>query len=345
MRPRLSVTPATFTVAAVVALAALMVSGCTGESTTGESAPSAALVTPEHLGPPPGSYAIDGDARPVVIPFEYYGMNLMVEAEMGGRPIKMLIDNGVMWDELWFYTNTLTDSLGIEYDQAMEVTGAGEGDGMDSYTASDVSIRVGDIEFTHQPAIITPEGQRISDMFPGMAGQLCGAFFKHFVTEFDFDEQNVILHDPAGYEYDGSGVAVPMTRDEVGSYSIPVTLGVEGGQLIDVDIFIDLGGVHVARLVIDEEAGIMRPGSERVLLGYGASGPIHGYKGVLESLTIGGYALVDPPVVFAEAPQGGDNTNMTVGLPAFRRFTVVFDYFRELLYLEPNGHFDEPYAE
>ena len=329
---------------ALIILTLTVVAGCAPDSSDLDgSAQTAALVVPEHLGPPPGSYTIDGDIRPVVIPFEYYGMNLMVDAEMGGTPIKMLIDNGVMWDELWFYTSDLTDALGVEYEQAVEVTGAGEGEGMDSYTASDVSIRFGDIQFTHQPAIITPEDQGIAAMFPGMAGQLCGCFFKHFVTEFDFDGQNVILHDPATYEYDGNSIAVPMTRDESGSYSIPVTLGIEGGHMVDVDIFIDLGGVNVAHLVIDEEAGILRPDSECILLGYGASGPIHGYRGKLKSLTVGGYTLIDPPTVFTEAPQGGDNTNVIIGLPAFQRFTVVFDYFRELLYLEPNSHFDEPY--
>ena len=49
--------------------------------------------------------------------------------------------------------------------------------------------------------------------------------------------------------------------------------------------------------------------------------------------------------MFADAPRGGDYMNVTIGLPAFRRFTVVFDYFRELLYLEPNSHFDESYTE
>ena len=331
---------------ATIVLVVLAVLGCASDSANPDnSAQTATLAVPDHLGPPPGSYTIDGDARPVVIPFEYYGMNLMVDAEMSGTPIKMLIDNGVMWDELWFFTNTLTDSLGIEYEQALEVTGAGEGEGMDSFTASDVAIRFGDVQFTHQPAIITPAGQRISEMFPGVDGQLCGCFFKHFVTEFDFDEQRVILHEPAGYVYDGDGVALPMTRDEVGSYSIPVTVGVEGGKLINMDIFIDLGGVNVAHLVIDEEAGILRPDAERVLLGHGASGPIHGYRGKLESLTVGGYTLIEPPTVFTEAPEGGDSSNVIIGLPAFQRFTVVFDYFREILYLEPNSHFAEPYGE
>jgi len=316
-------------------------------ATAGCSADSAQTVTfeiPERLGAPPGSYTIDGDARPVVIPFEFYGMNLMVDAEMDGEPVKMLIDNGVMWDELWFYTSDLTDSLGVEYEENLTVTGAGEGDGLDSMSASNITIRFGDIEFTGQPAIITPEEQGIAAMFPGVAGQLCGCFFKHFVTEFDFDEMVIRLHDPATYEYDRAGVALPMTRDAQGSYSIPVTVDVEGGHPIDLELFIDLGGIYAAHLVIDEEAGIPQPDAERVLLGYGASGPVYGYNGTVAGLRVGGYTLTDPPAVFTESPDGGDSTDMLIGLPAFKRFTVVFDYFRELLYLEPNGHFDDPYG-
>ncbi len=328
----------------LAAIAALLLVSAPGCDAPRAECSTATFEPPAHLGPPPGGYTILGDERPIVVPFEFYGMNLMVDAEMGGRPIRMLIDNGVMWDELWFYTSDLTDSLGVEYEQDLTVTGAGEGDGLDSMSASDIAIRFGDVEFTGQPAIITPEEQGIAAMFPGMAGQLCGCFFKHFVTEFDFDEQVVRLHEPADYVYDGEGIALPMTRDDVGSYSIPVTLEVEPDRPIETELFIDLGGIHVVHLVIDEDGGIPRPDSERVLLGYGASGPIHGYKGRVAAVTLGGYTLADAPAVFTEAPEGGGNTDMLVGLPAFRRFTVIFDYFRERLYLEPNGQFGEPFG-
>jgi hypothetical protein len=39
-------------------------------------------------------------------------MNLMVEARMNDTDIKMLIDNGVMWDEILFYGSDLVDGLG-----------------------------------------------------------------------------------------------------------------------------------------------------------------------------------------------------------------------------------------
>lgn len=296
-------------------------------------------------GPGPGSYTIAGGADSAVIPFDFYGMNLMVEASVDGTPVKMLIDNGVLWDELWFYGSALTDSLGVEYEEATHIDGAGEGEGVDSYTASNMSISFGNVSFVNQPAVITPEEQGIAALFPGVDGQVSGAFFKHFVVELDFDRRVVVLHEPAGYRYDGGGVAVAMTRDPSDSYSIPVTIGLPGGRGIDTNLFIDLGGIYAMSLVIDEDAGIERPDSEKVLLGYGASGEINGYKGRVESLTIGGYTLPDAPAVFMEAPEGADHTNSTIGLPALRRFNVVFDYFRGLLYLEPNSHSSEAYEE
>jgi hypothetical protein len=331
--------------AGVALLCLLMVGAVHGLSACAadHGAPPTDQVSPS--GTAPGSYTIRGDGDVVAIPFGFYGMNLMVEASIDGRPINMLIDNGVLWDQLWFYGSALTDSLGIAREEAVHVDGAGEGEGLDSYTASGVSITFGDVSFSDQPAIITPEEQGLAAHFPGVAGQVCGAFFRHFVVEFDFDEQILRLYEPASYQYDGTGAAVEMTRDPSESYSVPVTLGLAGGRSVDTDLFIDLGGIYAASLVVDEAAGIERPDSEKVLLGYGASGEINGYRGRIESLKIGGHELTDVAAVFTESPEGPDFTNATIGLPALRRFNLAFDYFEGRLYLEPNTRFEEPFEE
>jgi hypothetical protein len=221
------------------------------------------------------------------------------------------------------------------------VDGAGEGEGVSSYSASGVAIAFGDVSFIDQPAIITPEEQGVAALFPGVDGQVSGAFFKHFIVEFNFDDQVIVLHEPAGYHYTGGGTAVPMTPHASEAYSIPVTLGLGDRRTLATDLFIDLGGVYALSLVVDEAAGIERPDSEKVLLGYGASGEINGYEGRIESLTLGGYMLADVAAVFTESPEGADFTNSTIGLPALRRFNLVFDYFGGRLILEPNSRFRE----
>ena len=55
---------------------------------------------PSELGPAPGYYQVEGLNEIVSIPFEFFGMNLMIEAAANDKPVKMLIDNRVLWDEL-----------------------------------------------------------------------------------------------------------------------------------------------------------------------------------------------------------------------------------------------------
>ncbi|MBN2008277.1 hypothetical protein JW960_02900 [candidate division KSB1 bacterium] len=307
---------------------------------------SGTMLINQQLGPAPGSYQIDGDENPVTLPFEFYGMNLMVKAQKNGLNINMLIDNGVMWDELFFYGSDQVDSLGMKYEGNTHVVGAGEGEGIDSYTASDVAISFGKIHFSGQSAVITAKEHGFADYFPGVAGQVCGAFFKHFIVEFNFDDQTIKLHKPDGYKYTGNGTAVQMTRDSSGAYSIPVNIKLVDKSQIDYRLFIDLGGIHPASLVISEKYGISKPlHSEKTILGYGASGEINGYKGLIDRFKIEPYELNNVAAVFTEADNDGDHTNTTIGLALLKRFNLVFDYFHEKLYIEPNSHFNDPYIE
>ena len=300
---------------------------------------------PEYLGEAPGTYVIQDDRDTVSFPFEFYGMNLMVKARMNNIPINMLIDNGVLWDELFFYGSPLVDSLGMQLDGEILVEGAGEDEGIQSNTASNVSIAFGDVLFSGQNAVITSKEQGFADYFPGVAGQVCGAFFKHFMVEFNFDTQLLTLHRPDHFHYHGKGKSVPMIRDSSGAYSIPVRLKINDKPAFDYRLFIDLGGIYPVSLVIDDRLEIEKPTGEKTLLGYGASGAIRGYQSMLGSLKIGGYELKDVASVMIESTEGGDYTNTTIGLPILMRFNLIFDYFNERLYLEPNSHFFDPYDE
>lgn len=295
-----------------------------------------------NLGLAPGTYTIAGEDKTVEMPFEFYGMNLMVKAKMNGIDINMLIDNGVMWDELLFYGSDQVDSLGMVYEGDVKVLGAGEGEGIDSYTASNISITFGNVTFNGQNAVITPKVQGLSEFFPGIAGQVCGAFFKHFITEFNFDNQKLYLHQPNDFIYSGKGTPIKMTRDTIGSYSIPVSIKQKDGIEKKEKLFIDLGGIYPISLVLNDSYNLPEPKSGKIILGYGASGPINGYKSNFEEVTIGGYILNNVEVIFTESPSGSDHTNTTIGLPLMMNFNIVFDYFSETLYLEPNNSFNEP---
>jgi hypothetical protein len=297
----------------------------------------------------PGTYEIAGGADSAIVPFEFYGMNLLIHAEMNGRKVKLLIDNGRLWDETWFYDGE-ADSLGIRYLEGAEtgtVVGSGEDGGSDIHEGHPVDLDLGSVKFFDQPALISPPEAGFGAFFPGVAGQVSSMLFEHFVVTFDFDENVIILTKPEAFDPTGAGTPVPMRLAENGAYVIPMTIGMPGAGELDLQIDIDLGGIYPLHFIENEALGIVRPeDAEKKHLGYGASGEITGYVGQIDMARIGGHTLNDVTAVFTEE---GANVDIdivkagTVGLPLFKRFNITFDYFNGFLYADPNASSTDPF--
>jgi len=269
-----------------------------------------------------------------------YGMNIMLQAQMNGVNIKLLLDNGVMWDELWFYGNDQVDSLGFTYgNQEVQITGAGEGEGLTSDFANCPDIHFPGVTFMDQKALVIPANQGFYKLFPGIAGQICGTLLRNFITEFNFDNNRITLNEKEHFKPEKYPCKVQMEVDSMGSYHIPVTVKY-GDNVVKRRIYINLGGIFPVSLVTNNDFPLC--GDEvKKHVANGASGPIYGYKSKVDYLQIGQFKLKDLETIITEDEKGGDHTNQTIGLPLLMHFNIAFDYFNNVLYLVPNKHFKE----
>jgi len=153
---------------------------------------------------PPGECKILSNKDAIIIPFEFFGMNPLVHAKINGKNVKLLIDNGRLWDETWFY-NGEVDSLNLQYTdkEAGFVTGAGEDGGSEIREGNKVDIAFEDIVFEKQPTLISVPEAGYDKFFPGVNGQISSMLFKHFVVKFDFDKNIIVLTKPENYKYSG----------------------------------------------------------------------------------------------------------------------------------------------
>jgi len=322
-----------------------------GKAAEGRAEPqgSAGSTAVNPPGEAPGRYEIAADRNTATLPFEFYGMNLLIRGEINGKRVNLLIDNGRLWDQVWFY-NGEADSLDLHYLRGAEVdtvVGAGEEGGSDILEGNPIDIDFGSIRFFDQPTLISPPEAGWGGFFPGVAGQVSSMLFKHFVVTFDFIESVITLTKPESFRPAGEGKAVPMQLEENGAYSIPVTIRMPDSEELEVRLDIDLGGIYPLDLIENEALNIRRPeNSEKQHLGYGASGEITGYVGQIDMVRIGSYTLDNVTAVFVEE---GANVNSdiihagTIGLPLMRRFNITFDYFNNLMYFEPNQSFGDSF--
>jgi len=315
-------------------------------SLTAGQAPASTEV--KDLGPPPGFYAITGP-EPVRIPFTMYMRDIKMDCEINGVRCQMLIDNGVLWDELMFFGNDTCDSLGFVLEgEGMSVGGAGEGDRLMADAVSDVTLTYPGIEFTGQPAILMRKEAGMGEWWPGVEGQVSAVFFKNFVTEIDFDDSVIILHRPETFNYSGKGQEVPLTQLSDGSWMFPATVQVKEGEApIDCNLILDLGSGTAVEIYTGSHTGIAIPAdAQEKILGYGVQGAIRGYVGAAHSIKIAGFELSDVYTGFQEPDGRTDNDQVgMIGMPMFQRFKVIFDYPGGRMILEPGRRFAEPFED
>lgn len=297
------------------------------------------------LGLPPGDYKILSEDNEIKIPFEIFRGDIRFEAEINGRKVRLLLDNGFLWDQLLFFGSPLVDSLGLEYDGEAAVEGSGEGEPVQSRTASGITISFPDVEFTEQTAIITPYSSGIANLWWGAEGQVSATFLKHFIVEIDFDDMIIIFIEPDKFHYQGNGVELQMAPLLPGAWGIPATLETCDDRRFTLDLMMDLGYGDALELSRDGPHNITTPDNAiEASLGFGVQGETRGYFGRVCCVEIGGYRL-DSVVAGFVAPEYTGNMyhEAMIGMELMSRFNIIYDYPHQRVFLEPNQTFSDPF--
>ncbi len=294
----------------------------------------------------PGFYTLKEKGSKVVkIPFRMHHGKPLMDLNINGAKATMMIDNGILWDQIWLFGSPLVEALELKPLDEHTVGGAGEGDPTRIYSSSDLELDFGDIIFHDQPVLVSPPEAGFSQVFPGADGQLCNTFFKHFIVEFDFIKQLVILHKPNEFEYKGSGSVVDMKLNESGTHSIPFSFTMMDGTAYTGWVDIDFGGIYPLKIALNNKNGISLPSEVEAIASYGAQGRSSEYSGMIRSMIFGDYTFEDVKAVFGDEKTSRihpDNLGV-VGLPLFMKFDITFDYFNHKIYFEPNRDFSESF--
>ncbi len=298
-------------------------------------------------GDAPGSFRLLKDGGVVRFPFDIYRGDIRFRARINGHEVRLLLDDGFMWDALLFWGGPDVDALDLEPEGEVLIGKSDDESAISSNMAKGITLGLPGVEFTDQTAVITPESSGNSAMWEGSVGQVSATFFKHFVVDIDFDTMIITLIEPDAFEYSGDGSAVPWRPLPVGAWSIPGTLRMDDGRTVTMELMMDLGYNDQAQIATGAEHGLVAPaGAVPASLGFNIQRQeTRGHVGRLPGIEIGGYEVADVPCGFV-VEEHRDHTfhEVMIGLGLLSRFNLVFDYSRQRLFVEPNRDFAKPFA-
>jgi hypothetical protein len=184
-------------------------------------------------------------------------------------------------------------------------------------------------------------GGRVGRAYEGVLG--CD-LFAGVVMEIDYARQTVRIYDPAGYRYSGGGKSFPLKFHD-GMPVVRAKIDVNGRKSAEALFVLNtaLGASLVLSDAFAQQHHLFSSHMKTIAVGPGELN-VSGNAVVarIESFQMGPYSVEAPLATFAQGKLPGDGDKEIageIGGGMLRRFTVVFDFVRQQVILEPNLEF------
>jgi predicted aspartyl protease len=263
----------------------------------------------------------------------------------GAGPFTFVLDTGA--GAFSAIDQSVADSLGMRSQLIAKGGGAGE-DVIDINRVDSVVVSCDGLSFEPRLLMAIPLHRMDPHWGKRKDGLVGGDLLSTLVTRIDYERGTVTFHNAASYEYSGPGERIPM---QVYGNHIFVSADVflyEREEPVEALLMLDTGvRITTFNNPFSRVNGLaaQSPATVQGVTGFGLGGVSRGIVGRVRGIGIGSIFIENPVVDFSTDERGAlADTSFSgiIGADILSRFTVVFDYARERMFLEKNSSFGEP---
>ncbi|MFA6084573.1 MAG: aspartyl protease family protein [Mucilaginibacter sp.] len=281
----------------------------------------------------------------VNIPFKMVRNMVILKLNINDRgPYNFILDTGV---GIMIITEPkLIDSLNIPDKRTLRLAGLGAGEDYEAYVTAPLKIDMPGIKGVGVGAAIFKKDHFGLSNYAGIPihGLLGYEFFNKLVVKLNFTDSVLTAYKPGKLKKIKKFEALPILIENNKPY-ITTTVRFCDGSERKCKLIVDIGAGHP--LSLDNHRVNRWPTEKSIAanLGMGLTGPISGEISRVTQLSIGKYGLNN---VLSSFPENQNSAYFTsrdgnLGMDVLKRFTVIFDYENNLMYLKARGNLKEPF--
>ncbi|AHM61012.1 pdz/dhr/glgf domain protein [Flammeovirgaceae bacterium 311] len=262
-------------------------------------------------------------------------------------PLEFLLDTGVRTPILT--DRVYSDILNINYDRSLSLRGAGYGNDVQAYVASNVRMMLPNVQVTNLPILVLEEdylelGSQLGVPVHGIIGY---ELFARFVVKIDYAQNIITLYEPEQFKAPRSYKKYDLTLENTKPF-IHADVTDRNGEKHTLKLLVDTGASH-ALLLHSDRAEVPLP--LKTLygnLGRGLLGNIEGHIGRLPELNIADYTFEHVLSSFPDSESYSlsshdQERDGTLGGDVLSRFTVILDYPHKAMYFAKGDNFKRPF--
>ncbi len=288
----------------------------------------------------------DGRHR-VQIPIEVANNLVIIPVVLNGQlPLKFILDTGVRTTILT--EKAFSDILRLTYSRRFLVAGPGGEKLVEAYVANNVTLDMPGVHGEGHAMLVLEKDYLELRNYLGtdVQGVLGYELFSRFIVEVDYEKKQLTLTQSDYFRPQKRFQAIPISIQDTKPY-IQVPVELNDSVVISAKLLVDSGAGYGLALDPSSNKQIELP-EKRVssLIGRGLGGLITGQIGRIKSLDLGKYRVQDVVANFPDPNSYIDTLkasdvfrNGTVGGEILSRFTVIYNFPGERIYLRKNSAF------
>lgn len=296
-------------------------------------------------------FSLADDKRKVQIPIEIYNNLVVVPVVLNGAlPLKFILDTGVRTAILT--QKTFTDILNLSYSRKYSISGPGGAQVIDAYITNNVSLELPGVQGRGHALLVLGQDYLELRNYLGtdVHGILGYELFSRFIIQIDYDKKVLTLTVPQKFRKKRKFQSIPIKIEDTKPY-VTTSIVLADGTQFTAKLLVDSGASHGLMLEPTSDPRIQVPDSTvSSIIGRGLGGEITGKVGRIRSLKVGTYdvkdviaSFPDPNSYFDSLKLSATERNGAIGGEVLSRFTVIFNFPKEEMYVRKNASFKKKF--
>ncbi|PVX44936.1 aspartyl protease [Flavobacterium sp. 103] len=296
-------------------------------------------------------FVFDKGIEKVTVPLVLINNLVFIPIKVNGVELNFLLDTGVEETILF----SLEDNPDVNFYNSEKITlrGLGSEEAIEGLKTTNNILELNGLTSHHQLIyVILDQSFNLSSQIGIPVNGIIGyQFFKDNLVRLDYASKKVIIYkndDEKRKKFEKKFSTIPITIEKFKPYLKGNVVMDKGG--VDVKLLVDIGNSDSIWLFQNLSELIKVPTKNfEDFLGKGFSGDIEGKRARIPEFSFEKYDFKSPIVAFPDSSSIKSVRMVrdrvgSVGGEILKRFSVIFDYKNERLYLKKNSNFNEPFT-
>ena len=293
-------------------------------------------------------FRIENNKKKVVIPFKFIDNLIIIPIEVNGTVLNFLLDTGV--EETILFSLEENEQIVFTNVDKVMFRGIGTNEPFEGLKSSENKLSInGYNDPNHSIYIVLNQNINISSQVGIPVNGIIGYhFFKNYTIDINYNKRKIVVYNDIATiskKLNKKYQKIPISIQEQKPYIITKVQMENNPEEFEAKLLIDIGNSDALWLFTEKDKRIkVSDKNFDDYLGLGFSGTVYGKRGRIKKLQIDKFVFENPIVAMPDSIATKDivmveNRVGSIGSEIMKRFSIVYDYSNNSIYLNKNDNF------